>query len=188
MAEWISQIGRDGCTTKPLTPANYFRAGRQSNVDVAEHQGDKGKDQHQAHRHEFLGLGQAHGEEDQQDQEDDVGDVALKNDSQLAEDQNGREGGRRDERDLAVGLEEPDQAADKQEYDVNPKYGIRAHKYSGAEFPSIARHIQARIFTAPVEAPECVCLSEMGNFCLSSWEQPGYQRRNSDRPLGFSES
>jgi len=88
---------------------------------VPERQRHDSRHEHHSAGHEFLGLDEARGEDREQRDQQDVRDVGLEDDAHRAKAQRDGEGDRHDERDLAFGLEETDEAADDEQDDVDPK-------------------------------------------------------------------
>ena len=84
-----------------------------------------GEREHEAGGHEFFGLHPAHRKDNEQRHEDEVGDVRLENNSQGAQRKDDGETDRHVERDVAFGFVITDHAADEEQHDVDPKYGVR---------------------------------------------------------------
>ena len=92
---------------------------------MTENERGQGDDQHHAAGHEFLGFGQAHGENHQQQDHGYVRRERLRDHAQGAENQNGGKDGGHDDRDFAAGLQEADESPNFQQHKVDPKYDER---------------------------------------------------------------
>jgi len=116
ICEWISQMGRGFSGTLWSCDCS---------TNVPQHERRQRDYQHHSRRHEFLCLSQANGENDQECGQEDIGDVRLEDNVQGAQGQHGSEGGGRDERNLAFGLEEANEATDHEQHDIDPKDRVR---------------------------------------------------------------
>ena len=82
--------------------------------EMSQRQRGHGQHQHQPVGHEFPGLGQPQGEENQQPRQNNVRDVWLENHADSAEYQRSGKGNGGNQRRFAAGLEKADQAAGHQ--------------------------------------------------------------------------
>lgn len=97
-------------------------------AEPSEHQREQSQDDHHSARHEFPGFGELHTEENQQDRENDVGDIGLKNNPARTEAQHGGKGDRRDQRGAASSFEESHEPPRDQKDDVNPENRVWAQE------------------------------------------------------------
>ena len=119
--------------------------GLESNIPQRE-RGD-GRHEHQTSGHEFLCLGEANGEHDEQRGHENVfqtrAEFHIKEVWDGAQHQGGGETARHVERHLAVRFQKSDESADDQQDDVNPEHSV----LHGAQPASSALHVQAQNFT-----------------------------------------
>src|SRR5581483_4236957 len=123
-----------------------------SKMDVNEGERNGGDDEHEAGGHEFLRFGKAHGENDEERGEEDVVEVRDDDDVDQGEGERGGESYGHDERNLAAGLEEADDATNDEQDGVDPEDESRVvHRFNLMR--STGHLLRARLHLSPSLSP-----------------------------------
>jgi hypothetical protein len=117
-------------------------------LNMPQGQCDYRQYRHHAVWHKFFGSGQPDHEKNQQDYEHNVRRHRLKDQVEIAKNQNGGKGRGRVKRHLAFRLEKPHEAAQKKQDNINPqdRFRVLLHNVSGADSGLFRPRLQAQNF------------------------------------------